>query len=134
MQTAFLGDLLLSIPLLKKCREIWPQHKLGLVRRKGFGDFFLKTHLVDQVFEIEKGKSDSYAKVVEHLRYVEVDNLISPHESLRTAFLSSQIKARHKIAFQKSWNFLFYSTRLPKNAQLPDALRQLSLLAPEDAV
>ncbi|WP_413570130.1 glycosyltransferase family 9 protein [Bdellovibrio sp. HCB117] len=133
VQTAFLGDLLLSIPLLKKCREQWPQHKLALVCRKGFGDFFLKTHLVDQVFEIEKGNADSYAKIVEHLRYVEVDNLISPHESLRTAFFNAKIKAKHKISFQKSWNFLIYSKRTQKNAQLPDAMRQLSLLAPEDA-
>lgn len=132
VQTAFLGDLLLSIPLLKKCRELWPQHKLALVCRKGFGDFFLKTHLVDQVFEVEKGKSESYSKIVEHLRYSQVDNLISPHESLRTAFFCSQIKAQHKIAFQKAWNFVVFSKRTQRDVQLPDAMRQLSLLAPED--
>lgn len=134
MQTAFLGDLLLSIPLLKKCRDLWPQHKLALVCRKGFGDFFIKTHLVDQVFEIEKGNSKTYSHIVEHLRYVEVDHLISPHESLRTAFFCSQIKAKHKIGFQKPWNFLVYSKRRLKNVQLPDALRQVSLLAPEDDI
>lgn len=132
MQTAFLGDLLLSIPLLKKCRELWPQHKLALVCRKGFGDFFLKTHLVDQVFEIEKGKSESYSHIVEHLRYAEIDHLISPHESLRTAFFCNQIKAQHKVGYKNVWNFLVYSKRREKNVQLPDAMRQLSLLAPED--
>ncbi len=96
------------------------------------GDFFLKTHLVDQVFEIEKGKSESYSKIVEHLRYSQVDNLISPHESLRTAFFCSQIKAQHKIAFQKAWNFVIFSKRTQRDVQLPDAMRQLSLLAPED--
>lgn len=132
VQTAFLGDLLLSIPLLKKCRELWPQHKLGLVCRKGLGDFFLKTQLVDQVFEIEKGDAKTYSHIVEHLRYAQVDNLISPHESLRTAFFCSQIKAKHKIAFQKAWNFLVYSKRTQRDVQLPDAMRQLSLLVSED--
>lgn len=132
VQTAFLGDLLLSIPLLKKCRELWPQHKLALVCRKGFGDLFLKTNLVDQVFEIEKGNSESYKKIVEHLRYSEVDHLISPHESLRTAFFCAKIKANHKVSFQKNWNFLIFSKRTRRSEQLPDALRQLSLLAPED--
>lgn len=103
-----------------------------MVCRKGFGDFFLKTHLVDQVFEVEKGKSESYSKIVEHLRYSQVDNLISPHESLRTAFFCSQIKAQHKIAFQKAWNFVVFSKRTQRDVQLPDAMRQLSLLAPED--
>lgn len=87
---------------------------------------------MDQVFEIEKGKSESYAKVAEHLRYLEVDNLISPHESLRTAFFCTQIKARHKISFEKTWNFFFFSKRTRKNEKLPDALRQLSLLSSED--
>lgn len=88
---------------------------------------------MDQVFEIQKGDADSYSHIIEHLRYVEVDNLISPHESVRTAFFCSKIKAKHKIAFQKSWNFLVFSKRTKKQAQLPDAMRQLSLLAPEDA-
>lgn len=104
-----------------------------MVCRKGLGDFFLKTHLVDQVFEIEKGKADSYSHIVEHLRYTDVDHVISPHQSLRTAFFCSQIKAKHKISFQKSWNFLFFSKRTLKNEQLPDAMRQLSLLASEDS-
>lgn len=132
VQTAFLGDLLLSIPLLKKTRELWPQHKLALVCRKGFGDFFLQTKLVDQVFEIEKGQRDSYSKILEHLKFVEVDHLISPHESMRTVLFCAQIKAKHKVTFKKAWNFLFFSKRAEKNAALPDSLRQLSLLAPED--
>src|SRR5688572_3656951 len=95
VQTAFLGDLLLSIPLLKKCRDLWPQHKLALVCRKGFGDFFLKTQLVDQVFEIEKGNSKSYSQIISDLKSAPVDHLISPHESLRTVFFCAQIKATH---------------------------------------
>ncbi len=67
VQTAFLGDLLSLHPTSEEVPELWPQHKLALVCRKGFGDFFLKTHLVDQVFEIEKGNSQTYAHIIEHL-------------------------------------------------------------------
>ncbi|MGZ3772647.1 MAG: glycosyltransferase family 9 protein [Bdellovibrio sp.] len=87
---------------------------------------------MDQVFEIEKGKSESYSHILEHLHYSEIDHLISPHESLRTAFFCSQIKAKHKIGFHKNWNFLVFSKRTQKNEELPDAMRQLSLLATED--
>lgn len=113
-------------------RELWPQHKLALVCRKGFGDFFLQSKLVDQVFEIEKGKSESYSKILEHLKFVEVDHLISPHESMRTVFFCAQIKAKHKVTFKKSWNFLVFSKRSIKNPALPDSIRQLSLLSSED--
>lgn len=106
---------------------------MGLVCRKGFGDFFLKTGLVDQVFEIQKGNSASYKSIITHLnKYAGVDNLISPHESLRTMFFCAKIKANNKISFDKKWNLLFFSKRQKKNRVLPDALRQLSLLSYED--
>ncbi|MBX3039322.1 MAG: hypothetical protein KF789_01280, partial [Bdellovibrionaceae bacterium] len=60
IQTAFLGDLLLSIPLMKKMKSLWPEEKLLLVCRKGLGDFFVKTGLVDGLLEIKKGDRDSY--------------------------------------------------------------------------
>ncbi|WP_038448847.1 glycosyltransferase family 9 protein [Bdellovibrio bacteriovorus] len=132
VQTAFLGDLLLSIPLLKKCRALWPDHKLGLVCRKGLGDFFVKAGIVDHVYEIEKGKKDTYARIIESLRSETVDHLISPHESMRTVLFCAQIKAAHKISYKNAWNFLAFQTRVKRDVRLPDAMRQLSLLAPFD--
>ncbi|WP_413288000.1 glycosyltransferase family 9 protein [Bdellovibrio sp. HCB337] len=113
---------------MKKIKELWPDQKLILVCRKGIGEFFAKTQIVDQVFEIKKGDSDSYKQVLQALSKVDVERVISPHESLRTAFFVSKIKAREKIAFAKAWNGLFYGQRVRKNYELPDAIRQLSLL------
>ncbi|MNK52434.1 Lipopolysaccharide core heptosyltransferase RfaQ [compost metagenome] len=128
MQTAFLGDLLLCIPLLKKVKELWPEQKLGLVCRKGFGDFFLKTHLVDEVFEIQKGKKETYEKALAGIAQFEVQHLISPHESLRTAFFCRSIEAKHKVSYKKFWSFLVYNQTEVRDYRLPDAMRQLSLL------
>jgi len=113
---------------MKKMKELWPDQKLVLVCRQGLGDFFLRTRLVDEVFEIKKGQRDSYQRVVEALKTSSVHTLVSPHESLRTAFFSRKIKARQKISFAKAWNRFFYGLRVAKNYELPDALRQLSLL------
>jgi heptosyltransferase-2 len=129
VQTAFLGDLLLAIPLLKRCKELWPDHQLGLVCRKGFGDFFLKTKLVDQIFEIQKGRQDSYSKIIQELNTADIQFLISPHQSMRTGIFCHQIKAKHKISFKNWWNFLVFDHRVVRDVELPDPLRQLSLLA-----
>lgn len=132
VQTAFLGDLLLSIPLLKKCRALWPEHKLGLVCRKGLGDFFLKAGIVDQIYEIEKGKKDTYSRILQQLKTEKVDHLISPHESMRTVLFCAQIKAQYKISYKNAWNFFVFGERVVRDVRLPDAMRQLSLLAPFD--
>jgi len=125
--------LLLSIPLLKKIKALWPEQKLVLVCRRGVGDFFARTGLVDEVLEIKKGDSDSYHQVLKKLKHTDIDKLISPHESVRTAFFVQKLKARSKISFSKPWNGIFYSERIKKNYDLPDALRQLSILQNYDA-
>lgn len=118
---------------MKRCKQLWPQHKLALVCRKGLGDFFLATQVVDQVFEIQKGDRDSYQNIIQNLKSEKVDYLISPHESFRTALFCRQIKAQHKITYANFWNRFFYSQRVFRNQLLPDALRQLSLLSQADS-
>lgn len=118
--------------MLKKCKELWPQHKLVLVCRKGTGDFLLKTGVVDEVFEVQKGDAASYSRVLESLKNQQVDTLIAPHESLRTAFFCRQIKAKTKITFKKYWSFLFFNHTVVKPKGLPDSLRQISLLSKHD--
>lgn len=133
VQTAFLGDLLLAIPMLKRCRELWPDHKLGLVCRKGVGSFLLKTGLIDELYEVQKGSADSYKQALEKIKSHEVNHLIVPHESLRTVFFASRIKAKKKISFYKFWNSVFFDVCEKKPIALPDSLRQMSLLRFQDA-
>lgn len=107
---------------------MWPDHKLGLVCRKGFGDFFLKTGLVDEVFEIQKGKKETYQQALKAINEFDVDHLISPHQSLRTAFFCRSIEAKTKVSYKNFWNFIVYGRREVRDYRLPDALRQISLL------
>ena len=62
-----------------------------------------------------------------------IEKIISPHESVRTAFFVQKLKAPVKLTFAKPWNGLFYSERIIKNYDLPDAIRQLSILQNYDA-
>ena len=55
VQTAFPGDLILSVALLKGVRQRHKADFLGLVCRRGLGELFLRLQLVDYVFEIEHG-------------------------------------------------------------------------------
>lgn len=132
IQTAFLGDLLLSIPLIKRCRQQWPEDKVYLVCRKGFGALFLQLGLVDRCFEISKGDSKSYEKIQKDLSVEKIKHIFSPHESLRTAFFVRSLPAQKKWSFKKWWSFLFFSDTVVKPQALPDALRQLSLLTTLD--
>jgi heptosyltransferase-2 len=128
IQTAFLGDLLLAIPLLKHIRLVWPEHPLFLVCRSGVGDLLLRLKLVDQVFEVQKGSAESYQKVQNQLATQNFEAILCPHQSLRSSLLVRALQSDLKIGFRSWWNFLIFDQRIVKNAGLPEALRQLSLL------
>lgn len=128
IQTAFLGDLLLSVPLLKNIQKNFPESEVTLICRKGIGSVFLDLGLVQRFFEIKKGDRSSYRAIQMQLSSESFDLLISPHESLTTAFFVRGLRARTKTSFKQWWNFLFFNELLEKQKELPEALRQLSLL------
>lgn len=130
VQTAFVGDLFLGIPLFKQIPHYFKNAEITLVCRKGLGDFFLKTGLVSKVKEVEKNNSDSYRSVLRELKNKNFEYILCPHQSFRSARLVASVPAQlEKVGFKKAWNFWAFSKTVSYPAHLPDALRQLSLLA-----
>jgi heptosyltransferase-2 len=128
IQTAFLGDLLLSIPLFKQIKNIWPDSEVTLVCKKGLGEIFLRLKLCEKVVEVDKKDSENYQKDIQTLSNEDYDLLLCPHQSSRSAILAKKIKAKTKVGFKEFWNFLIFNKRVQRNMLFPDALRQLSLL------
>lgn len=132
-QTAFPGDLFLSIPLMKRIKEWDPDARVVLACRPGLGEFFKKFGLADEIVAIDKKKPQERARALEILKKENWNVVFVPHESPRTALMMRKLKAKHKVAFKNWWNWLVYDKRVTKPQDLPDALRQLSLLAPMDS-
>lgn len=132
VQTAFLGDLLLAAPMLKSIRKKYPQAQIYLLCRKGLGAFVQQLGLVDVFFEIQKKDSKSYQAAYQQIAELDFSIVFCPHESLTSALFVRKIRAEKKIAFRKWWNFLFFDTLVVRDSELPEALRQLSLVEPLD--
>ena len=132
-QTAFPGDLFLSVPLIKRIKEWDPAAQVVLACRPGLGDFFLAAGLADEIISINKKDRSQITKTMADLRARSWDVIFVPHESVRTALMMWRLKARHKVSFAQWWNRPFYDKRVLKPTDYPDALRQLSLLMPLDA-
>lgn len=128
IQTAFLGDTLLSIPLLKNIRSHFKDVEISFVCRKGFSDIFMKHGLIDYAYEVEKGSSNSYKDILKSISNVNFDYLISPHQSFRTHLFSLRVNAKIKIGYKKLWNFFIFNMREIRPMSLPEALRQIYLL------
>lgn len=133
-QTAFLGDLLLSIPTLNNLKRIFPNGNITLICRKGTASLAQELKLADQIFEVDKKNSDSLKALKKNIKTQSYDIAISPHESTRSALFMWNVKAECKIGFYRWWSSWIYNKTIPRNMSLPDALRQLSLLSELDEV
>lgn len=129
VQTAFLGDLLLSIPALKNLRRWDPKSEITLMCRKGLGSIILNMGLCDEVLEVDKRDQKSLDETDRKLQESTFDYIFSPHQSFRSHKYVNKTKAQHKIGYKKIWNASFFTKRVKRNLQWPEVLRQLQLLA-----
>ena len=128
IQTAFVGDLLLAIPCLKNLKREFPGVKISLICRKGLGEFLKKTEYIDEFFEYDKKDKSSVSQIVSKIEELSFDLVVCPHESLTSVKFVRAVTCDKKIGFKKWWNKFFFTDRVKKSGDLPEALRQLSLL------
>lgn len=133
IQTAFLGDLLLSIPTLKRLREIYPGKQVHLLCRKNFGSILKENGLVDVVHDQFSGTKPSLFEIKKIFSKLNFDLVICPHESFRSTFISALVSAQQKIGYKNWLNTLVFSECVERPMQLPEVLRQLWLLRSLDA-
>lgn len=137
LQTAFLGDTLLSIPLAKMLAL--KGHRLTLICRKGYRGLLDATGLFENVIEIEKGNSDSYKDAQEQLNVwwasAERKVFVSPHESPRSKMfaLGLRMNGVATIGYRDRGFFVgpsvvAYTDRVLRPMELPEVMRQLALL------
>lgn len=129
IQTAFLGDLVLSIPLMRQMVSLFPEEPLTVICRQGLGDVVRSAKVANKVIEVNKRDKKSWTEQQKQILALTVNHIVCPHESPRTAVLVRKMKAAgHKVGFEHWWNGLVFDRRVKKPMHLPDALRQLSLL------
>jgi len=132
INTAFLGDLVLTIPFLVLLRQKFTHAKIGLVCKKGIGDFFLKLKLVDEIFEVQKGSGEAYVKVAFEVNKQTVDVLFCIHRSFRSYLLSLRIKAQCRFGYRLGFNLFGFDKKVVRDLNIPEPLRILQLLTLAD--
>lgn len=133
IQTAFIGDLFLSLPTLERIKKRYPDHELILICKKGLSEFFITENKVDIAYEVEKTNSESYANALLAIKKHNVQIVICPHRSFRSAMFAFKIKSPLKIGFSKIWNRLIFNKVVTYQKSWPDVIRQMNILSPIDS-
>ncbi|MGZ3692169.1 MAG: glycosyltransferase family 9 protein [Pseudobdellovibrio sp.] len=132
VQTAFLGDVILSIPVLKRIKKIFPKQDLVIVCKRGLGQFLLNERIVDRVIEVRKSDKGSYAEALNVIKQYKVNHIFCLHRSIRSLLFVSKIKANKKIGFSSLLGFWFLDEQVEYVKENPEVIRQFKILINED--
>jgi len=108
-QTAFLGDLILTTPLIASLKNLYPQSKITLVA-KGFARaVFQNNPHLDNLLIYEK--KENFFSFIQKLKKARFDLAISPHRSHRASLALFLSKIPQRIGFDRAgFSFLYTKT------------------------
>lgn len=134
VQTAFLGDVVLTLPLCAAVRRLLPSAEVVLVTTPAAAEFVRGLDAVHTVVSFDKrGQHRSLAAqrlLARSISHGGTTCVLVPHKSLRTALFVRSINAARVVTFQDAVSRWIATDVIPYPRHLHDTQRHLALLAP----
>jgi len=135
IQTAFLGDVTLTLYLVEAIKQILPKTDIYFVTTPNASSIAHLSESITQVLEFDKRDAHKGLKginqISKQINKLDIDCTIAPHRSFRTSLLASKIKSPIKIGYNINSNsILAYNYRVVYHPALHEVDRLLSLLEP----
>lgn len=134
LQSAFLGDCVLTLPLLKEIKNLLPGSSVTVVTRPETAGIFSASGLAAEIIEDRKKTAASglaeFRRLADELRSRSFDAAIIPHRSLRSALLAWRAGIPVRVGFSSSAGRALLTHKVPFSWLLHDVERNLALLSP----
>jgi heptosyltransferase II len=132
VQTAFLGDAVLTTPLLGALREQFPQTKITVLSTPEIAEVFERHPAVSEVIRFDKRRNErSWLKkwiLVRRLAAHRFDLAMIPHRSLTSALLAWLAGIPRRVGFSTSQGRWLLTDVVPFEWGVHDVDRNLALL------
>ncbi|MFC1724093.1 lipopolysaccharide heptosyltransferase II [candidate division KSB1 bacterium] len=134
VQTAFLGDVILTIPLIRALKKhIKPVH-LHILLRPEAEDVYRNDKDIDNIIVYDKKNSEKgiqhLFKLIKKVRAEKYELVISPHRSVRSALISYLSGAKQRVGFDKNSMSILYNKKVKYINDKHEVERNLSLIEP----
>ena len=130
-QTSFIGDSVLTTPLIQKTAKLFPEAKIVVITRPQTEDIFRPMKEISQIILNDKkgwNKIFGVWKTARAIRDTKADILLVPHRSFRSALIAWMSHVPVRIGFTSSEGWFLYTKTVPFSWMIHDAERNLSLL------
>jgi lipopolysaccharide heptosyltransferase II len=132
VQTSFLGDVVLTTPLIAALRRRFPSAALAVLCTPRGKEILAGNPDIDEIITLEKkrdgGRNANLFTKATELRAHDFTIAVSPHKSLRTALLLFLARIPLRIGFRQSAGWFLYHRLVDRDATRHDVERNLSLV------
>jgi heptosyltransferase-2 len=134
IQTAFLGDVILTLPLVQAVKQAFPDSQIDFLTIPATADIVESHPDISNVIIYDKhGKQKSlfsFFRFRNRLRAAGYDVVLCPHRSLRSCLLADSTYAKIIVGFDNSALKDVFTDILPWKLGVHEVDRNLSLLRP----
>lgn len=132
IQTAFLGDAILTLPMIQKLKEMFPNSYLSVLCIPSTKEIFDCSPFIDEVILYDKRDKQksllSFVTLIRLIREKKFSRFYSPHRSFRTSMLVFFSNAGATFGFDISSCSFIYDTRIKYVSAKHEVARNLDLI------
>lgn len=132
VQTAFLGDVILTLPLVQSIKSSFPDAEIDILVIPGTAEALVNHPSIREIIPFDKRGADSglngFLRLARRLRETGYDTAVVPHRSLRSAALARWAGIPRRIGFESSAGRFLLTDRLAYDKSAHEINRNLRLL------
>ncbi|MDR1834494.1 MAG: glycosyltransferase family 9 protein [Fusobacteriaceae bacterium] len=134
IHTAFIGDIVLSTPLISKVKEAWPDSGITYLTTKVAAPVLQNNPALEEILVYDKKGADKgirgFWRLVRTLREKRYDLALIPHRYLRSALLEWLTRIPQRVGYDLWPVRFFYTSVVPYRKNVHEVVRLLGF-APE---
>ena len=131
VQTAFLGDVVLTLPLCVAIKQYDPDAEVVFVTTPAASGLIQRCSSVDKVVVFDKRarhRTSSARNTLARNLHASDATVLVPHKSFRTMMFVRDMRAQRVVTYADAWTRWIADVKVPYPARLHDAQRHLALL------
>lgn len=135
IQTAFLGDAVLTLPMIRQLKLLFGNSKITVLCIPSTREVFDHSKYVDETIVYDKRNQDkslvSFFRLISRIRGKQFTHVYSPHRSLRSALISFFSNAKNTTGFNIATFPWLYKNVIGYDPGIHEVARNLSLIGYE---
>ena len=132
IHTAFIGDIVLTTPLLRKIKDIYPKSEVFYVTTPAGAEILKNNPNINKIIRYDKKGIDrgvkNFLKLSKKLKNEKFDLVLTPHRYFRSSLLTWLTRAPERIGYKNAVGSNLFTRKIPYDTTKHEVEKLLDFL------